>query len=542
MKAYLVAINSKYIHPAMGVFSLVSNSRYPVIYDEFTIKDSKEKVISSILDKEYDVLGFSVYIWNANFIKDILKTLKDLNFNKPIFIGGPESYFNNYIYLNQYNVKYVINDEGEESFNELMDYLSNLIDIEKVSNLYYLKDNEIKYTYSKKPDINKIKTDLSLIKDFKNRIVYLESSRGCPFKCSYCMASLDDKVRFFPIEKVKQEIKYLLNNNCRTIKFLDRSFNINKDYMLEILQFIKDNDNGISVFQFEIVGDLLNKEIIEYIQNNIRKGMLRFEIGIQSSNDLTTKAVCRRQNFDKLKENIDLLKGYVVLHLDLIAGLPYEDLDSFKKSFNESYLLMGEELQLGFLKELKGTKISKEKSDHDYDFQMNPPYEIISNKYVSEEELNIIHQVEEALEKYHNKGCYKNAMDFLFIKNKLNPFETFLTLQKKSNTPLKYLNDDLSYMHLFNTLKDQVNEQEYLDAIKLDYLLKNKMKPKIWWKQMISKEDKNKYFELFNKEYGIDNFTFYNYSYIDIISGNLYLFIYKNNHIGLKILSLPKFI
>ena len=538
MKAYLIGINSKYIHPAMGVFSLVSNSNHPIIYSEFTIKDTVDKIIKSILDKEYDVLGFSVYIWNSKLVKEILLELNKLSFNKPIFVGGPESYFHSEIYLKKYGVRYVINDEGEESFNELMEYLNGNISIEKVSNLYYLKDNNVKYTYSKKPDINKIKMDLSLIKDFKNRIVYLESSRGCPFKCSYCMASLDEKVRFFPIEKVKKEIKYLLDNNCRTIKFLDRSFNINKDYMLDILQFIKENDNGVSVFQFEIVGDLLSKDIIEYINHNVRKGLLRFEIGIQSLNDMTTKAVCRRQDFTKLKENIRLLKNSVILHLDLIAGLPYENLESFKKSFNDSYLLMGDELQLGFLKELKGTKISNEKNEHLYDFDSNPPYEIISNKYVSVEDLNIVREVEEALEKYHNKGCYKNTMEFLFIKNKLDPFETFLTLYKKSQIKLKYLNDHESYQHLYDCLKHLVNEKEYLDVIKLDYLLKNKIQPKIWWPQIITKDKKHDYFKRFNEEYSIDNYTFYNYSYLDIINDELYLFIYKYNNVEVKILPL----
>lgn len=531
MMAYLIGINSKYIHPAMGVFSIVSNSKHPVIYDEFTIKDNIDKIIKSILEKEYDVLGFSLYIWNSNLVKEILSKLKEMNFNKPIFIGGPESYFNSAIYLKKYGVKYVINDEGEESFNELMDYLNGNVTIEQVSNLYYLNNDVIEYTYHRKPDINNIKMDLDLIRDFKNRIVYLESSRGCPFKCSYCMASLDDKVRFFPIDKVKKEIKYLLDNNCRTIKFLDRSFNINKDYMLDILEFIKEHDSGISVFQFEIVGDLLNREVVDYINNNIRKGLLRFEIGIQSSNDLTTKAVCRKQDFNKLKENINLLKDNVTLHLDLIAGLPYEDLESFRKSFNDSYLLMGEELQLGFLKELKGTKISNEKEQHEYNFNDFPPYQVISNKYISEEELDVIKKVEEALEKYHNKGCYKNSMEFLFIKNELDPFKTFLKLKEASNKELKYLNDHESYKHLYDTLKDNVDDKEYLDVIKLDYLLKNNIKPKIWWEQTISKEEKQKYFEMFNEKFGIDNYTFYNYSYVDVINESVYLFIYKDNKV-----------
>jgi hypothetical protein len=198
---------------------------------------------------------------------------------------------------------------------------------------------------------------------------------------------------------------------------------------------------------------------------------------------------------------------------------------------------MGEELQLGFLKELKGTKISNEKEDHNYNFESEPPYEVISNKYMGVKELNIIKKVEEALEKYHNKGCYKRTMEYIFVKNKLNPFDTFLLLKEKSNKELKYLNDDESYKHLFDTLKSLVNEKEYLDTIKLDYLLKNKLKPKIWWNQTIKKEDKQKYFERFNKEYGIDNFTFYNYSYIDIIDNKVYVFIYKDNEIDVKTIS-----
>jgi radical SAM superfamily enzyme YgiQ (UPF0313 family) len=301
--------------------------------------------------------------------------------------------------------------------------------------------------------------------------------------------------------------------------------------MLDILKFIKEHDNGVSVFQFEIVGDLLDESVINYINKEIRKGLLRFEIGVQSTNDLTTKAVCRRQDFNKLKKNIALLKDTVTLHVDLIAGLPYEDLESFKRSFNESYLLMGEELQLGFLKELKGTKISNEKEDHNYDFDNNPPYEIISNKYISEDELDIVRKVEKGLEKYHNKGTYTRTMEYLFVKHNLNPFDTFLLLETTSNKELKYLNDDESYKHLYDILKDNFNNEEYLDVIKLDYLLKNKLKPKIWWDNTISKEDKNKYFKLFNDKYDIDNFTFYNYGYLDVIKNKVCLFVYKNNNV-----------
>lgn len=533
MKSYLVAINSKYIHPAMGVFSLVANSKHPIIYDEFNIKDNKEKIIKNILEKEYDILGFSVYIWNSTVIKEIIKDLRNNGFKKPIFVGGPECYYNSELFLKEYKIDYVIFGEGEEAFNELIDYLDNKISIDKVSNLYYLQDNKLKYTYYKLPDITKIKHDLSLIKDFNHRIAYIESSRGCPFKCSYCMASLDHKVRFFPIEQVKKEIKYLLDNNCKIIKFLDRSFNINKEYMFDILNFINENDNGVSIFQFEIVGDLLDKDIINYVTTKMRKGILRFEIGVQSTNEKTTCEVNRRQDFKKLKENIDLLLDKVTLHIDLIAGLPYEDLESFKNSFNETYLLMGDELQLGFLKELKGTKISNEKDKHYYLFDENPPYEIINNKYINEKELNIIHKVEEALEKYHNKGCFKRTMKFLFIDCKLNPFDTFFALTNNSITKLKSMNDDVAYKYLFESLQSKVDSSKLLYNIKLDYLLKNRIKPKIWWNNDTSKEELQSYYEIFNKEHNVDSLTFYNYAHIEKYNNELLLFIYKENKVTL---------
>ena len=190
---------------------------------------------------------------------------------------------------------------------------------------------------------------------------------------------------------------------------------------------------------------------------------------------------------------------------------------------------MGDELQLGFLKELKGTKISNEKENHNYNFNDNPPYEIIDNKYISEKELDVIRKVEESLEKFHNKGSFKRSLNYLFITEKLNPFDTFLKLTSNSKTKLKYLNDDEAYKYLFDQLKDDVNENEYLNYIKLDYLLKNKMKPKIWWNYSITKEERNAYFNLFNEKYNIDSITFYNYSIIDVIENKITLFIYKNN-------------
>ena len=303
MKTLFIAINSKYIHPAMGVFQLIANSKSECIYKEFTIKDSNDNILKYINEENYDLLAFSIYIWNVEKVKEILNILKDNNFSKPIYCGGPEASFDYIKLLNDFNVSYITKGEGEDSFNHLIDYLNNKIDITKVENLYYKNNNQIYYTFNKVQSLDNIKHDYSLVSDFKNRICYIESSRGCYFNCSYCMASLEKPVRFFPMETVKKDLLLLLNNNARIIKFLDRSFNVNKGYMLEILKFIKENDNGVSTFQFEIVGDLLTNEECDFI-NTMRKGMLRFEIGIQSTNEATMKAINRKQSFNKIKENI----------------------------------------------------------------------------------------------------------------------------------------------------------------------------------------------------------------------------------------------
>lgn len=527
MKVQLIGINSKYIHPANGVFQLVSNSNYPVTYFEATIKDPLEDILSKIED-DLDLIGLSVYIWNVNKISALIPLIKEKYPNLKILIGGPESYFRSDYFLGELGCDYLINNEGEESFNELLGYLEGRCDIKDVSNLFYKVNNTIKFTYTRLPDITKIKHDYSLIKDFKNRVCYLETSRGCFFKCSYCMASLETKVRFFDNDKVKQEIKYLMDMGAKTIKFLDRSFNVNKKYMLDILNYLVQIDNHYTVFQFEIVGDLLDDEVISFITNNIRPGYLRFEIGIQSVNNSTTKAVCRRQNFEKLSSNIQRIKNNVTIHADLIAGLPFENLESFKQTFNKSYLIFVDELQLGFLKELKGTKISNEKDLHDYVFDSQSPYEVISNKYITPSELAIIHQAEEGLEKYHNKGNFKKTMDYLFNTCKLDPFETFRELYLNSNCNLRINHDQVS-LNLFNSLKDkaEVNPEYLLYLIKQDYLEKYNVRPKIWWENNIERSERNELYKQFAMTYNLNIDTLFNYGRLEKYNNEYYLIIYR---------------
>ena len=529
LKTLLVSINSKYIHPGIGVHQLYANSIHDVDYIEFTIKDDINKIIDYITNYNCEAVGLSVYIWNIEIIKLILSKVN----NKIIILGGPEASYN--LSLIDREITFIIKGEGEESFNELISYLKGDLPINKVSNLYYYENDIIKYTYNKNPNLNNIKHDLSLIGDYKNKICYLESSRGCYFNCSYCLASTEKPVRFFPLEEVKANILFLLNNNAKIIKFLDRSFNINKLYTLEILKFIKEHDNGITTFQFEVVGDHFDDEVIDLI-NSLRPKMIRFEIGIQTTNKETTKAILRKQDFNLLRDNINKIKDNIVIHTDLIAGLPYEDLNSFKKSFNETFLLFTEELQLGFLKELKGTHISNTKDIHDYEFQDTSPYEVIKNKYITNEELQIIKYVELGVDRFYNRGEFPRLMNYLFKVLKLNPFETFYQSLKfiTKDCPLSsYQVPDLTNI-LYKSLCPLVPDvDELFYVIKKDYLSRTNIKPKIFWNPNITKPTRKIVYEYVSNTYKVNINTLYGHAHIDKLETdtyNLYFIInYKDN-------------
>ena len=296
MRILLIGINSKYIHPAMGTFQIVANSKFTVSHMEFTIKDSNESIINKI-GRNWDLIGFSVYIWNIEKVKSIIQNYPE---STTFLLGGPEASYRPELLFYDKRIRFIIKNEGEESFNELIEYLQGKRKISEVSNLYFKENESLSFTFETYPNLKSINHDLSLINDFENRIVYLEASRGCPFRCSYCLSSLEKRVRYFPIEKIKQQIKFALEKKVKMVKFLDRSFNIREDYMQDILRFIQEHDNNITIFQFEIVGELLNEETIALLKK-IRKGLIRFEIGIQSTNPKTTRAINRSQDFQKLK-------------------------------------------------------------------------------------------------------------------------------------------------------------------------------------------------------------------------------------------------
>ena len=531
MKALLIGINSKYIHPSVSLYQLRANTTYECDLIELTIKDSLDTIISKLNKfdlSSYHIFACSCYLWNIDKYLELIPVLKTYNSSAKIVFGGPEVAYDANYFLSKFSyIDYILEGEGEISFHELLEYLDNKRPINDVSNLHYKEDNILKFTYAAHPDLNKISLATLDIKDYQNRIIYLESSRGCPYHCSYCTASLDNKVRYFPLEKVLNILYTLMINKTKVVKFLDRTFNANYEYMMQILDFI-DMHNICTVFQFEVVGELVKEETINRIAK-LKSKYLRFEIGIQSTNNIVNEAVCRRQNMDKLKKNIFLLNktNKVDLHIDLIAGLPYETKESFINSFNEAFLLRGKELQLGFLKFLRGTKMLEMVDEHEYKYSNKAPYEIISNKYLSNEDLKEIEMVEKSLNRYYNSGILPKLFNHLLDNNLVSSYyEFFKGLYKE----LEHYQKDELFKILDDYLKLLFPENyDYLHHILLiDYLENFKVKPKIWWdyKKIENRE------ELFNticmKIPSLSLELLYRYSVVLIYKNEVFLIIYKD--------------
>ena len=530
MKALLIGINSKYIHPSVSLYQLRANTTYECDLIELTIKDSLDTIISKLNKfdlSSYHIFACSCYLWNIDKYLELIPVLKTYNSSAKIVFGGPEVAYDANYFLSKFSyIDYILEGEGEISFHELLEYLDNKRSINDVSNLHYKEDNILKFTYAAHPDLNKISLATLDIKDYQNRIIYLESSRGCPYHCSYCTASLDNKVRYFPLEKVLNILYTLMINKTKVVKFLDRTFNANYEYMMQILDFI-DMHNICTVFQFEVVGELVKEETINRIAK-LKSKYLRFEIGIQSTNNIVNEAVCRRQNMDKLKKNIFLLNktNKVDLHIDLIAGLPYETKESFINSFNEAFLLRGKELQLGFLKFLRGTKMLEMVDEHEYKYSNKAPYEIISNKYLSNEDLKEIEMVEKSLNRYYNSGILPKLFTYLLDNNLVSSYyEFFKGLYKE----LEHYQKDELFKILDDYLKLLFPENyDYLHHILLiDYLENFKVKPKIWW-DYIKIENRE---ELFNnicmKIPSLSLELLYRYSVVLIYKNEVFLIIYK---------------
>lgn len=479
MKILLTSLNSKYIHTNLAIRILKNDlSKHNISCDmkEFNIKHDFNELALQL--KEYDLIALSCYIFNINQTKKLTTLLKKINPKVIIVLGGPEVSYLNKEQASELIFDYIICGEGEKVLVSLIKDIKNN---KEISNEYIIskKNNKIILNTRIHKIMDNYFYDLTndfLNIDLENQIVYVETSRGCPYGCFYCLASLDNDIRNIPLDMLFKKLDYLLNNKAKIIKFLDRTFNFNINRTNQILDYLITNDNNYTVFQFEITGELLDDSSIELINTKARKGQFRFEIGIQSTNKQANLEIGRYQDFESLKNVIQKInKGNkVALHLDLIAGLPFEDLASFKKTFNDVYKLNGLELQLGILKLLKGTKMNDLVLKHEYVFKTDAPYELIKNKYLSSEDLDIIEIVEKGLNNFYNQQKARLFVDYILKNKYIEAFDLYYKLG------LIVTNNNNQIYDLYNGIFNSTLVENDDDIICLleNYYLINKNRPK----------------------------------------------------------------
>ena len=437
MKILLTAINAKYIHSNLAVYSLKAAAGQhagEIEIAEYTINNSPDYILEEIYKKKPDVIMFSCYIWNLTMIEEVIREYHKLCPQVPIWLGGPEVSFEVENFLKEHpQVKGVMMGEGEETFRELCEYYSKDQQEEALENIkgiaYKRETEEICVNpWREIMSMSDIPFCYDKMEDFSNRIIYYESSRGCPFSCSYCLSSVDKKLRFRDIELVKEELQFFIDQKVPQIKFVDRTFNCHHEHAMAIWQFIKEHDNGVTNFHFEISADLINEAELD-LMSTMRPGLIQLEIGVQSTNEVTIQEIHRTMKLDRLKEIVKRVKsfGNIHQHLDLIAGLPYEDYKTFQKSFDEIYELQPNQLQMGFLKVLKGSYMFEHAKKYGILYHDNPPYEVMATNWLSYDEILKMKRVEEMLEVYYNSGQFEITMQIL--KNKYSSaFEMFQRL------------------------------------------------------------------------------------------------------------------
>ena len=508
MKFLLVGINAKYIHSNPAIYSLrayagqfqtrqfQTRQFQPHQFEarqfqdgeslsnhielaEYTINQNKEDILADIYGKKPDVIAFSCYIWNITMVKELVCELHKVLPELPIWLGGPEVSFDPEKELHQMDfLAGIMVGEGEKTFKEL---LTAYIEQKPYVNIGGIVTKDGRTEEQQCLDLNEIPFFYQNLDEFHNRIIYYESSRGCPFRCTYCLSSIDKRVRFRDWVHVEKELKFFLENKVLQVKFIDRTFNANHEHAMRIWNYIKEQDNGITNFHFEISADLLNEEEI-ILLNTMRPGLVQLEIGVQSTNEQTIRAINRTMNLTRLKCAVEKInKAHNIhQHLDLIAGLPYEDYESFHQSFNDVYSMKPEQLQLGFLKVLKGAKMHEESGEYDIAYQSCPPYEVLFTKWLSYDDVIKLKKIEAMVEIFYNSNQFRNTLNILnyvfkdsfALYEKLAEFyeeQGYFTMSAKR---IYYYEILLS----FACLHDKEREELYRELLIYDCYLRENMK------------------------------------------------------------------
>ncbi len=430
MKFLLVALNAKYIHsnPALHSLKAYAGEEYQnhIELAEYTINNESSTILADLYKRQPDVVGFSCYIWNFGMICDIVKEFHKLMPGVPIWLGGPEVSYDARTILEKYpEVSGIMVGEGEETFLDLLrHYLKkeSYLDLEAIEGI---ETRQGTYKARKLLDMNRLPFLYDNLQEFENRIIYYESSRGCPFRCSYCLSSVDKTVRVRDFSLVKKELQFFLDNKVDQVKFVDRTFNCDHEHTINVWRYILENDNSVTNFHFEVEADILRTDELELL-SKMRPGLVQLEIGVQTTNPETLKEIRRHMDIEKLKNTVQTILNYktVHLHLDLIAGLPYEDYESFKRSFDDVYYMRPHQLQLGFLKVLKGAYMHEMADTYGIVYLDKPPYEVLFTNWLKYEEVIRLKRIEEMVEIYYNSNQFSNTLKVL-EKEFDSPFEMY---------------------------------------------------------------------------------------------------------------------
>lgn len=491
MKILLVAVNAKYIHSNLAVYSLQAYAGEKGYTDieiaEYTINQQSDFILSDIYERKAEIVCFSCYIWNIRYVEQIVTELGKLCPECPIWLGGPEVSYDAVRVLQRLPaIQGVMMGEGEETFAELCriytdgDWRTELENVRGIS----WRDSRGKIQVQEWRDpvcMSRIPFVYRQMKDFEHKIIYYESSRGCPFSCSYCLSSVDKRLRFRDTELVKKELQFLLDQQVPQVKFVDRTFNCSHSHAMEIWSYIAEHDNGITNFHFEISADLLKEEELELFRK-LRPGLIQLEIGVQSTNPDTIREICRTMNFGKLSENVRRIgeRNNIHQHLDLIAGLPYEDISSFFRSFDEVYRLKPHQLQLGFLKVLKGSRMEEKSADYGLVYQDTPPYEVLYTKWLSYEDVLKLKGIEEMVEIYYNSRQYENTVQGLekYYNSPCRMYEEIWEYYRKNHLCGQQYKRSARYEILLDFIEEQTSApREYFkELLTFDYYLRENAK------------------------------------------------------------------
>ena len=552
MKVLLTAINAKYIHSNLAVYSLskyVSDRGIDTDIAEYTINQNIDEILSDIYLRKPDILAFSCYLWNIEYVSNLITEIKKILPKVIIWLGGPEVSYNSKEVLTDYPfVKGIVCGEGEESLRQVLShYISGDVKLEEISGVSFYNDKGeiITNPITQIMDLSNAPFVYDNMKQFEHKIIYYESSRGCPFNCSYCLSSVDKRLRFRNIDLVKEELLKLIEAEVPQVKFVDRTFNCKHDHAYDIWKFINDNDKGITNFHFEVSADLLNEKELE-LMKTMRPGLIQLEIGVQSTNPDTIKEIHRTMNFEKVSENVNKIHswGNIHQHLDLIAGLPFEDYESFKNSFNDVYTLCPEQLQMGFLKVLKGSYMYDHVKDYELLYQDRPPFEVLSTKWLPYSDVIRLKQIEDMVEVHYNSGQFECTIKELekSFDNAFDMYEKLALFYEKKGYDKVNHSRISRYEILYDFIKEYAdnNVEDLRQLLVIDLYLRDNVKnrPDFAGELTVSKDETSRIYELESEEHkyleGYDSYDkrqIRKMTHLERYKDKILLFDYKNRNI-----------